>query len=572
LLIYLLFRIGQIREKYKAEKHNKNFLFKKNFTTYCFKMCYNLIWNVRDSIGGVRMKKISLKIKLTLKYTGCIFVATGIALFLATVISGTDAQSAKAMAKVVLPIVFIASLAIGYFLVREVLKRTADLAESAAEICRTKDFSRQLELEESDAELERLQLTLNELLEDVREEGHFAENVVQEMWMPVSVILTRSAWCLGDWRLSQRQRWQIELVQKKAQILSDFIQEVSFFAKADQGCQPAYKKRMNISELTTGIIEGQISRLQEADEPVQIDYEIEPEIYAEVDENCYRKMLLNLLENSIDYSREIGLIKVVVESKGSEFTCKIADAGIGISETDLPHVWDRFFRGDPLGAGEGHFGLGLSVVKWIAEVHDGWVDAESILGSGSCFTVGMPCEPKPEAEEVSEEEKTVDALLEGINGTDEIEEEKDADLTTEAEGAVETDATTEEAETDVTSEINETAETEGITEINTATETEAVTENRDSSEESEALGETIAMPVITEDTEEESSENFVPDAEKDETDVKGENSFRKIKICLSKIKSFLEEEDDEEDSDEDEEALNECEVIPFKSKEDSDEK
>ena len=63
------------------------------------------------------MKKISLKIKLTLKYTGCIFVATGIALFLATVISGTDAQSAKAMAKVVLPIVFIASLAIGYFLV-----------------------------------------------------------------------------------------------------------------------------------------------------------------------------------------------------------------------------------------------------------------------------------------------------------------------------------------------------------------------------------------------------------------------------------------------------------------------
>ena len=380
--------------------------------------------------------------------------------------------------------------------------------------------------------------------------------------MPVSVILTRSAWCLGDWRLSQRQRWQIELVQKKAQILSDFIQEVSFFAKADQGCQPAYKKRMNISELTTGIIEGQISRLQEADEPVQIDYEIEPEIYAEVDENCYRKMLLNLLENSIDYSREIGLIKVVVESKGSEFTCKIADAGIGISETDLPHVWDRFFRGDPLGAGEGHFGLGLSVVKWIAEVHDGWVDAESILGSGSCFTVGMPCEPKPEpeVEEVSEEEKTVDALLEGIDGADITEEETEADLTTEAEGAVETDATTEEAET------------EGVTEINAATETESATENKDSSEESETLGETIAMPVITENAEEKLPENFVSDAEKDETDVKSENSFRKIKICLSKIKSFLEEEDDEEEDEEDEEVSNECEVIPFKSKEDSDEK
>ena len=155
------------------------------------------------------------------------------------------------------------------------------------------------------------------------------------------------------------------------------------------------------------------------------------------------------------------------------------------------------------------------------------------------YSWGMPCEPKAEVEEVSEEEKTVDALLEGIDGADETEEETDADLTTEAEGAVATDPTTEEAETEVTSEINETAETEGVTEINAATETEAVTENRDSSEDSETFGQTIAMPVITEDTEEQSSENFVPDAEKDETDVKSENSFRKIKICLSKSKAFL---------------------------------
>ena len=497
------------------------------------------------------MKKISLKIKLTLKYTGCIFVATGIALFLATMISGTDAQTAKAMAKVVLPIVFIASLAIGYFLVMEVLKRTADMAESAAEICRTKDFSRQLELEESDVELERLQLTLNELLEDVREEGHFAENVVQEMWMPVSVILTRSAWCLGDWRLSQRQRWQIELVQKKAQILSDFIQEVSFFAKADQGCQPAYKKRMNISELTTGIIEGQISRLQEADEPVQIEYEIEPEIYAEVDENCYRKMLLNLLENSIDYSREIGLIKVVVESKGSEFTCKIADAGIGISETDLPHVWDRFFRGDPLGAGEGHFGLGLSVVKWIAEVHDGWVDAESILGSGSCFTVGMPCEPKPEPEEVSEEEKTVETSEENVSN----EEDFLMDDSEKTESEQEEEVSNQEQPVEKEGQLEETGSIEVPEDV------------------TESLDETIAMPVITEDiedTEEPLPANLESATEKDEADGKSETPFRKIKICLSKIKNFLEEEDDEEDSDED--LSNECEVIPFKGKEDSDEK
>lgn len=129
------------------------------------------------------------------------------------------------------PIVFIASLAIGYFLVREALKRTADLAESAAEICRTKDFSRQLELEESDAELERLQLTLNKLLEDVREEGHFAENVVQEMWMPVSVILTRSAWCLGDWRLSQRQRGRLNWCRRRHRFFQILFRKSHFLQR-----------------------------------------------------------------------------------------------------------------------------------------------------------------------------------------------------------------------------------------------------------------------------------------------------------------------------------------------------
>ena len=200
----------------------------------------------------------------------------------------------------------------------------------------------------------------------------------------------------------------------------------------------------------------------------------------------------------------------------------------------------------------------------------------------------MPCEPKPEpeVEEVSEEEKTVDALLEGIDEAAETEDMTESNEETEADGTAEADQV---AEIDGITEMNETVAADGIIETNQTTENEEIKKENnvediqeiisnasdspiDSSEESETLGETIAMPVITEDTEEETSENFVPDAEKDETDVKSENSFRKIKICLSKIKSFLEEEDDEEEDEEDEEVSNECEVIPFKSKEDSDEK
>ena len=68
----------------------------------------------------------------------------------------------------------------------------------------------------------------------------------------------------------------------------------------------------------------------------------------------------------------------------------VQDDGIGISEADLPRIWNRFYQVDPAHAAEQSSGLGLAMVKWIAELHQGTVRVQSQLGVGSTFSFSFP--------------------------------------------------------------------------------------------------------------------------------------------------------------------------------------
>ena len=112
------------------------------------------------------------------------------------------------------------------------------------------------------------------------------------------------------------------------------------------------------------------------------------------------KMLTNLVKNSIIYGRKDG--KTVVTAKRSEgfVVIRVADNGIGISKEDMPHVFERFYRADKYHSSGGNsIGLGLSIVKWVAETHGGEVDVTSTKGKGSVFSVFLPYKQK-EAKEI----------------------------------------------------------------------------------------------------------------------------------------------------------------------------
>lgn len=120
------------------------------------------------------------------------------------------------------------------------------------------------------------------------------------------------------------------------------------------------------------------------------ELQIEPEVYARADESYYIRLLVNLLENAVYYGKENGMVKVTLAKNGKMIEGIVEDNGIGISEEDLVHIWERFYRADSARSTDSHSGLGLSMVKWIVEAHGGTIRAESRLGEGTRFIFEIP--------------------------------------------------------------------------------------------------------------------------------------------------------------------------------------
>jgi len=100
---------------------------------------------------------------------------------------------------------------------------------------------------------------------------------------------------------------------------------------------------------------------------------------------------LTLIDNAVKYTPGSGSVKVTLETDTAFAIVAASDTGIGIAKQDLAHIFDRFWRADKARSREqGGAGLGLSIAKWIVDMHGGSIDVESELGKGSIFRLRVP--------------------------------------------------------------------------------------------------------------------------------------------------------------------------------------
>jgi two-component system OmpR family sensor kinase len=119
------------------------------------------------------------------------------------------------------------------------------------------------------------------------------------------------------------------------------------------------------------------------------------------DNDQLHRVFVNILDNAIRYTDKGGLIKITtaIVDKGRSVEISLADNGCGISEEQLTHIFDRFYRADPSRSRQtGNAGLGLSIVKSIVEAHNGSIRVVSEVGQGTCFTLRFPLSEISEAE------------------------------------------------------------------------------------------------------------------------------------------------------------------------------
>ena len=313
------------------------------------------------------------------------------------VVSVTETQKefliAVRFAVILLPLTVILTALMGYRLIRRTLLPVRQMTETVQEIQKDGDLSRRIRVSQETGKDEFYQLagTFDGMLESLdqafRRERQFTSDVSHELRTPVSVILAQCEVSLNRNDLSDEQREEILLIRKKAGEMSRMISQLLLLARADQGRQQLNKEEINISELTEMIVEEQ--KMLAQGRKIEIHTEIEQGITGYLDESFYIRMLDNLISNAVSYGKEGGNMKVTLHQIPFGVRGTVEDDGIGISREDQAHIWERFYRVDASRTGKedgSHSGLGLSMVKWIAQVHGGNVRVESELGKGSCFT------------------------------------------------------------------------------------------------------------------------------------------------------------------------------------------
>ena len=325
--------------------------------------------------------------------------------YLRGITSVTDAEASFGVtirfAVILFPLMALVTAVIGYRFTRRTLLPVKQITRTVQKIRADADLSRRIGLKAPEGrerrnrdEIYGLAGTFDDMLEELEEvfqrEKQFTSDVSHELRTPISVILAQCSECLEDEGLTARQREQLLLIERKAKDMAGMISQLLFLSRADQGRQPLQKETVNVSELTLMTAEEQQLLADAEGRGVRISCDAGSDITACVDETLFIRLLVNLISNAVSYSRPNGKVTVSLSCADGEIKGTVRDNGIGISEEDLPHIWERFYRADASRQPGGHSGLGLSMVKWIAEAHGGSVEAESRLGEGSTFTFHMP--------------------------------------------------------------------------------------------------------------------------------------------------------------------------------------
>lgn len=337
-------------------------------------------------------------------------------IYIRGITSVTDAEESFRItlhfAVILLPLMVIITAFLGYRFTRRTLLPVRQITDTVRKIQADADMSRRIGLQNGTDknnikktykknwdEIYNLAETFDKMLDQLetvfQREKQFTSDVSHELRTPISVIIAQCDACLEDETLSEKQREQISLIYRKTKGMAEMISQLLLLSRADQGRLPLHREQLNISELTEIVVEDQRLLADLSGKEIQIIQNIEPDIFAFVDETFYIRMIVNLISNAITYSNKNGTIEIHLSKTEQEIIGIVQDNGIGISSEDLPHIWERFYQVSQSRSGN-HSGLGLSMVQWIVNAHGGWIKAESILGEGSKFTFGLPLNFKNE--------------------------------------------------------------------------------------------------------------------------------------------------------------------------------
>ena len=286
-------------------------------------------------------------------------------------------------------VLFMAALG-GYWISRRALAPVDEITLSAQTIG-IENLSGRLTVPATGDELARLSETWNAMLarleSAVKRLSQFTSDASHELRTPIALIRTTAELTLRRERSPETYREALRQIMAESDRTAKLIEDLLLLARADAGLPTLLLERLELTPLVRDVCEqGQV--LAES-RRLEISAEVPDEpVYVEANDPALRRLLLLLVDNAVKYTPAGGRIVVSLGRDAGGTTVAVRDSGIGIPESALPHVFERFYRVDESrNRDAGGTGLGLSIAKWLAERHHATIEAESVVGQGSTFRV-----------------------------------------------------------------------------------------------------------------------------------------------------------------------------------------
>jgi len=288
-----------------------------------------------------------------------------------------------------LPAALLVSVAVSWWLAAFALRPLTVLAADAREID-VRTLERRVPTRGVQDELEDVATAFNDTLgrleHSVGEMRQFSAALAHELRTPLAALR-------GEIELALRQssRNADEQARLASQIeeldrLARLIDQILTLARAESGQIRLTFAPVDVGALAASLVE-QLEPVAQA-RTIDLRCERNGTVMVKGDAGWLQRLLLNLLDNAIKFTREGGQVVLRVSHEAGRARIDVRDTGIGMPPDVMPHVFERFFQADPARSSVNDgAGVGLSLVKWIVDRHEGTISVNSRVGEGTTFTV-----------------------------------------------------------------------------------------------------------------------------------------------------------------------------------------
>ncbi len=288
-----------------------------------------------------------------------------------------------------IPVYLIITALFTYFMAKTMLNPISRIINITKEIKNGKWESRIKGINTND-EIGELAEAFNEMISEIDDsysrEKRFTSDASHELRTPISVVSA-----CADEALSTNDKSiikeNLETIQVESGRMNTIISQLLTLSRGYEGRYSFECEEIGLRdslESVTDIFADDLAQKQ-----ITVHNNISSETHLYADQGMYTQILINVISNAIKYGKRGGNIWLNSDEKDSYLWLIVKDDGIGIAEEDIPHLFDRFFRADSSRNRDGS-GLGLSIVKWMVDVHRGQINVESELNKGTTIRIGIP--------------------------------------------------------------------------------------------------------------------------------------------------------------------------------------